>query len=87
MANNMDYEPKYSYQDDLDGDPDARDPFIDEIEDDPTITFGIPPEDYRDELDDLAIDEESPENEHSFEDARSWLEDLDEDGGDESKAA
>ena len=37
MANNMDYEPKYSYQDDLDGDPDARDPFIDEIEDDPTI--------------------------------------------------
>ena len=87
MPNTREYEPQHSYQEDLETDPDARDPFVDEATDDPTEGFGVPPDEYGDELDKLAIDEDTLASEQNYEDAREQIEDSDEDRTDASKAA
>ena len=87
MNRYQDYETKNGYQDDLDADPDSSDPFMDEYGDDPTRTLGIPPEDFRNELDDLDIDDdllqESAEAQEKLDDEREYVEDLDQDPDDE----
>jgi hypothetical protein len=69
------------YHDDLDSDNDDVDPFMDEATDDPTEELGVPPEEYKDELDKIALDD----LEHDHEDSREALEDADE--ADDSSAA
>jgi hypothetical protein len=69
------------YRDDLDGDNDDVDPFMDEATDDPTEELGIPPEEYKEEMDKLALDD----LEHGDEDIRETIEDRDE--ADDSSAA
>lgn len=64
----------HNYQDDLDIDPEATDPIINEETDDPAETFGVPEDEYRDEL-----------NKLDDEDDYEALEDLDEDQDDEQK--
>lgn len=61
------------YQDDLDTSDDVSDPIMDEAGDDPTEELGVPPEEFRDELDRYDLDNENTE------DAREMMEDLDED--------
>ena len=70
----------HNYQDDLDTDPNVSDPVIDEETDDPVETFGVPEDEYKDELDKLDIDDDL-----DSEDSRENIEDLDEDLGDENK--
>lgn len=48
MANNNSR--LHTYQDDLDTSPDKKDEATEEITDDPTKTFHIPPEEFKDEL-------------------------------------
>ena len=69
------------YQDDLDSDNDDVDPFMDEATDDPTEELGVPPEEFKEELDKIALDD----LEHDHEDSREALEDADE--ADDSSAA
>lgn len=74
------YQPQ-SYQDDLDADDDAVDPFMDEAGDDPTETFGIPADEFADELDkeeddDLEADERG-NNQDIRDDQSAFIEDLD----------
>lgn len=64
------------YQDDLDTSDDATDPIMQEENDDPIETLGIPPEEFREELDDLDIDDNTREGN---EDARENIEDRDQD--------
>ncbi len=71
----------HNYQDDLDTDPDAVDPVIGEVTDDPVEAFGIPEDEYQDELDKLVIDDDLDGND----DEREYIEDLDEDLDDEGK--
>ena len=63
-----------TYEDDLDNDNDAVDPFSDEATDDPTEELGVSPEKYKNEMDKIALDE----LEHDHEDSREALEDADE---------
>lgn len=76
------YQPQ-SYQDDLDADDDAVDPFMNEEGDDPTETFGVPADEFGAELnkeddDDLEADERG--NDQDIRDDESaFIEDLDED--------
>ena len=70
-----------TYEDDLNNDNDAVDPFMDEATDDPTEDLGIPPEEYREEMDKIALDD----LEYDHEDTRETLEDRDE--ADDSSAA
>lgn len=70
-----------TYEDDLNNDNDAVDPFMDEATDDPTEELGIPPEVYKEEMDKIALDD----LEHDHEDTREALEDRDE--ADDSSAA
>jgi hypothetical protein len=63
------------YQDDLDTSDDVTDPIMDEETDDPTEIFQVPPEKFKEEMDNIALDE--PEN--ASEDMRETIEDLDED--------
>jgi hypothetical protein len=63
-----------TYEDDLDNDNDAVDPFSNEATDDPTEELGVSPEEYKDEMDKIALDE----LEHDHEDSREALEDADE---------
>jgi len=81
MVNTKDDIRLQNYQDDFDTSDDMSDPMMDELEDDPVKGFGVPVEEFKRELDDLAIDEELlPGNEDkNFEDARERIEDLDED--------
>ena len=79
MPNTNDYEPIRSYQDDLD--VDGTDQLESEREDDPVKGFVVPPEELKEELD--KIDLEDPDSE----DARERIEDLDEDPDQESLAA
>ena len=65
-----------NYQDDLDTDEDVHDPVMDEASDDPTEELGIPPEELKDELDDLDVDDDTT---LGNEDARENIEDADED--------
>lgn len=70
-----------SYQDDLTTDDDATDPLMSENGDDPTDDLGVPPDEFEDELDkeDSGLDDEIIDD-----DRRSFLENLDEDGDDDS---
>lgn len=52
------YETKHSYQDDINDDPNATDPLMEEREENPLRATGLPPEDYRSELDDVDLDED-----------------------------
>jgi hypothetical protein len=79
MPNTDDYVPIRSYQDDLD--VDGTDPLASEREDDPVKGFGVPPDELKDELDKIDLDE--PDSE----DARERIEDLDEDPDQESLSA
>ena len=63
-----------NYQDDLDTDADAVDPIMDEETDDPTEELGVPPEEFRDELDKYAMDD----LERQDDDMREAIEDADE---------
>ena len=63
-----------TYEDDLDNDKDTVDPFMDEATDDPTEELGVPPEEYKDEMDKIALDD----LEYDHEDSREALEDRDE---------
>ncbi|HEU5121680.1 MAG TPA: hypothetical protein VFT59_02450 [Candidatus Saccharimonadales bacterium] len=65
----------HNYQDDLDTDADIRDPIMDEETDDPTKELGIPPEEFKDELDKRDLDDPTRDNE----DMREAIEDADED--------
>lgn len=58
MNDYQDYETKHSYQDDINDDPGATDPLMEEREDNPMRATGLPPEDYLDQLDDFELDEE-----------------------------
>lgn len=71
-----------TYQDDLDNDNDAVDPFSNEATDDPTEELGIPPEEYKEEMDKIALDDRGQDND---EDTRETIEDRDE--ADDSSAA
>jgi hypothetical protein len=71
----------HNYQDDLDTDPGAVDPLIgDEEPEEPADLFGIPEDEYKDELDKLDIDDGIDD-----EDERENIEDVDEDLGDTTK--
>lgn len=81
-AGGWDNEPtSETYEDDLDNDNDAVDPFMDEATDDPTEELGVPPEEYKEEMDKIALDD----LEHDHEDSRETIEDRDE--ADDSSAA
>lgn len=64
------------YQDDFDNGEEVTDPIMQEQNDDPVETFGIPPEEFRDELDDLDIDDDTNPDK---DDARERIEDQDQD--------
>jgi hypothetical protein len=66
------------YQDDLDTEDSMTDPIIDEQTDDPVETLQIPAEEFKRELDKIALDD----SELSSEDMRETIEDRDEDGND-----
>lgn len=70
-----------TYQDDLDYHNDAVDPFSNEATDDPTEELGVPPEEFKAEMDKIALDDWG----HDDEDSREALEDRDE--ADDSSAA
>lgn len=71
----MTHDPKmHNYQDDLDTNPDAIDTVTDSQTDHPAEIFGIPEDEYKDELNKIAID--SP---NADEDEREYIEDSDED--------
>lgn len=61
------------YQDDLTTDESATDPILDEDGDDPADELGVPPSEFRDELDRYDLDNDETE------DARETMEDRDED--------
>lgn len=61
------------YQDDFDTEDTAVDPVMQEENDDPIETFGIPPEEFRAELDDLDIDDTDSDKD----DMRETIEDRD----------
>lgn len=63
-----------TYQDDLDTEFEATDPFIDEATEDPTEELQIPADEFKDELDKIAIDD----LERGHDDMRETLEDRDE---------
>lgn len=63
------------YQDDFDTEDTAADPIMQEENDDPIETFGIPPEEFRAELDDIAIDDDTDSDK---DDMRETIEDRDE---------
>ena len=64
------------YQDDLDTSDDAVDPIMNEETDDPIETLQVPPEEFKKELDAIALDDP----ELTSEDMRETIEDRDEDG-------
>lgn len=64
-----------TYEHDLNDDDNRPDPIIDEETDDPTEGFGIPPDEFKDELDKQATDEGNVDQE----DMRETIEDQDED--------
>lgn len=74
--NKDDYELQ-GYQDDFDTNEEKYDPATHELTDDPTATLGVPPEEFKDELDGLDTDEDT-------DDMREYVEDRDE--GDERAA-
>jgi hypothetical protein len=71
----------HPYQDDLDTDDTAIDPIIDEETDDPVETLQIPADEFKKEMDNLALDEHG----HDSEDMREMIEDRDEDMGENER--
>lgn len=63
-----------TYQDALDYSDDAMDPFTNESTDDPTEELQVPPEEFKEEMDKLAIGDGEDEDE----DSREAIEDQDE---------
>lgn len=63
-----------TYQDDLDTKFSDTDPFTDEATEDPTEELQIPPDEYKEEMDDIALDD----LERGHEDMRETIEDRDE---------
>lgn len=70
-----------SYQDDLTTDDNATDPLMEEENDDPTEELGIPPSEFKDELDKQDFGDHLNEGD---DDRREALEDDEEDLGDET---
>lgn len=66
------------YEDDLDYDDQAVDPFMNEATDDPTEELQIPPEEYKEEMDKLALSDREIDDD---DDMRETIEDRDEDDG------
>ena len=67
-----------AYQDDFDAADDAIDPIIDEETDDPTEILGVSPAEYKNEMDQLDIDDDAAGDR---EDAREQIEDADDAAG------
>jgi hypothetical protein len=70
-----------SYQDDLTTDDNATDPLMEEENDDPTKDLGIPADEFGAELD---KEDSGSDDEITDDDEREYIEDMDEDGDDES---
>ena len=72
-----------SYQDDMSTDDNASDPIMDESGDDPTETLGIPPSEFKAELDKEITDEDNggiPARDYDIlDDQRENIEGLDDD--------
>jgi hypothetical protein len=70
-----------SYQDDLMIDDNAPDPLMDEMGDDPTEDLGIPPGEFKAELDKEVTDDDNdgiPARDYDIlDDQREYIEDLD----------
>jgi len=73
-----DYQPQ-TYQDDLNADDSTTDPLMDETGDDPTEDFGVPPHEFREELDKEYDEEDEPDDDDIdiHDDEREFIEDLD----------
>jgi hypothetical protein len=69
------------YQDDLDTDDNAIDPVMDEETDDPVEMLQVPADEFKDEMDNIALDD----LERGNEDMRETVEDLDENMGEGRK--
>jgi hypothetical protein len=79
QQDDMDFRP---YQDDLDTDDNVTDPIMDEETDDPLKILQIPAEPFKQELDNIALDDPG----RGSEDMRELIEDRDEeDMGDPGK--
>jgi hypothetical protein len=74
-----DFEPR-GYQDELDTDETIVDQATLDETDDPVETFGVPEEEFKDELDGLAVDENSDD------DIRESIEDADEEDDNSASA-
>ena len=72
-----------TYQDDFDAADDANDPIIDEETDDPTEMLGVSPAEYKNEMDQLDIDDDAAGDK---EDARERIEDMDDAAGQGGKS-
>ncbi|HET8884255.1 MAG TPA: hypothetical protein VFM68_02185 [Candidatus Saccharimonadales bacterium] len=81
MAKNdpQDYDVQ-SYQDDLDNADSMSDPIMAEQTDDPIETLGVPADEFKREMDDLDIDDDTAVDN---EDARERIEDMDKDLGED----
>lgn len=64
-----------TYEDDLDTEFSDTDPLINEMTDDPTEELQVPVDEYKSEMDDMALDD----LERGREDMRETIEDRDED--------
>ena len=73
-----------TYEDDFDAEDSATDPFIDEATEDPTKTLQVPPNEFKDELDGIALDDLERDG---SEDMRETMEDRDEDDDNSASGA
>lgn len=80
MAQENEYIPRNSYQDNVHEDPDTPDPLMQELSENPADELGVPQSEYDDEFNDSEMF-------HEPDDARENTEDLDEDQADDTKAA
>lgn len=72
-----------NYQDDFDASDDAIDPIIDEETDDPTQILGVSPVEYKNEMDQLDIEDDAAGDKEG---ARERMEDLDDAAGQGGKS-
>lgn len=70
-----------NYQDDLSTSSSITDPIMNEENDDPTVTLGIDPKEFKNELDKYSLEDGDEEEE---ENRREQIEDLDEDDPNEN---
>lgn len=73
LRNDQVYEPA-EYQDALDTDPNESDPITHELTDDPTEGFGVPPEEFKSEMDKLDTDHVADTTYEDDEDMREEIE-------------